>query len=81
MIPENLHVNPADWKGIDFAWLKQTPLGSTGIIPKTGFRYEHHAPTPMAVEHIVVVFDRYDLKLIRNPNLKSGWTRPDAVCK
>ena len=65
--------------GIPWWWLKQTPVGSSGLIPQIGMRYEHRERTVMCCEHIIVRNGSTDFRVIRDDSKKSGWSAPHVI--
>jgi len=64
---------------IPWAWLKDTPIGSAGLIPSVGMRYEHRAATIMSVEQIIVRNGNTDFRVLRERSKKSGWGKPHEI--
>lgn len=66
---------------IDWAWLKETPPGSTGVVPGLGMRYEHRPGSSHVVEHIAILNGNSELRVQRAPRNKSGWSAPYEVIR
>ena len=67
---------------IDWAWLKKTEPNTIGTITKKGswdYPYKHLASTDQCVEVILVLKDEKCYRIIKDPTLKTGWTKPDQI--
>ena len=64
---------------IPWSWLKATPPGSAGRIPGLGLSYRHLPATLMRMEQVLVANGEEDLRVVKAPRNRSGWTAPHRV--
>ena len=63
---------------IPWAWLKETPEGSNGIVPRLGMSYYH--PRRDALRGAGIYLDNGD-EWIAVQKTKNGWTKPARISK